>query len=125
MQNPIQGGRKRKRSNRANFDALPDLGNGGWGGVGCEQVTEARRRLAGYLENPHGHRDALMLDVTMDAWFKLSVEKTDFGKLSGDDLLEVHHALARIHTYTQSRTLPVSSAALFGRVLRPVSPQVA
>lgn len=82
-----------------------DLGGMADGEAG--QVTEARRRLAGYLENPHGHRDALMLDVAMDAWFKLSIEKTDFGKLSGDDLLEVPHTNTdkdkhTIHEHTNS-----------------------
>eukprot|EP00287_Rhodomonas_sp_CCMP768_P016546 CAMPEP_0196758624 /NCGR_PEP_ID=MMETSP1091-20130531/104282_1 /TAXON_ID=302021 /ORGANISM="Rhodomonas sp., Strain CCMP768" /LENGTH=1086 /DNA_ID=CAMNT_0042107455 /DNA_START=30 /DNA_END=3290 /DNA_ORIENTATION=- len=53
------------------------------------KIMEARRKLQGYLENDHGHRDALMLDVTLEQWFKVNIEKAKFSDMSREDLLEM------------------------------------
>ena len=55
------------------------------------QLLQARRKLAGYLENEYGHRDGLMLDVCLENWFKVQVEKTQFGELGRDQLLDVRN----------------------------------
>lgn len=53
------------------------------------KIMEARRRIQGYLESEHGHRDALMLDVSLEQWFKVNIEKAKFGDMSREDLLEM------------------------------------
>eukprot|EP00286_Rhodomonas_abbreviata_P000694 CAMPEP_0181291048 /NCGR_PEP_ID=MMETSP1101-20121128/1749_1 /TAXON_ID=46948 /ORGANISM="Rhodomonas abbreviata, Strain Caron Lab Isolate" /LENGTH=1087 /DNA_ID=CAMNT_0023395393 /DNA_START=89 /DNA_END=3353 /DNA_ORIENTATION=+ len=53
------------------------------------KIMEARRKLAGYLQNEAGHRDALMLDVTLEQWFKINIEKTNFGDCDRGALLDL------------------------------------
>ncbi|EKX34264.1 hypothetical protein GUITHDRAFT_166257 [Guillardia theta CCMP2712] len=53
------------------------------------KILEARRRLKHLLSNGEGHRDGLMLDVSLDQWFKVQLEKTQFGHLEKNNLLDV------------------------------------
>ena len=40
-----------------------------------------RRKLQGYLDNPNGHRDAFLVDVWLDSWFKVQLDKVNFRDL--------------------------------------------
>ncbi|KAF5831865.1 glutathione synthetase ATP-binding domain-like protein [Dunaliella salina] len=49
------------------------------------KIVEVRSRLAHYWQAPGATRDLLMLDLALESWFRLLVERTDLGALQGDD----------------------------------------
>jgi len=51
------------------------------------KITEARKKLAGYIDTPAGHRDALLVDVFLENWFKVQIDKADLGSMAQDDLI--------------------------------------
>jgi alpha-glucan,water dikinase len=55
-----------------------------------EKITDARRRLAGrFNENPDNVRDLLFLDLSLEDFLRVSVERNLDSKLSGDQLVEL------------------------------------
>ncbi|GAB4821271.1 hypothetical protein N2152v2_008317 [Parachlorella kessleri] len=53
------------------------------------KIVEARHRLKQYWQREGAPRDVLLLDIALDNYFRLCVERTDKGAMSGDDLLEL------------------------------------
>eukprot|EP00200_Dunaliella_tertiolecta_P010550 CAMPEP_0202370036 /NCGR_PEP_ID=MMETSP1127-20130417/1744_1 /ASSEMBLY_ACC=CAM_ASM_000462 /TAXON_ID=3047 /ORGANISM="Dunaliella tertiolecta, Strain CCMP1320" /LENGTH=1145 /DNA_ID=CAMNT_0048965873 /DNA_START=13 /DNA_END=3450 /DNA_ORIENTATION=- len=51
------------------------------------KIVEVRSRLAHYWQAPGASRDLLMLDLALESWFRLLVERTDLAALQGDDLM--------------------------------------
>lgn len=51
------------------------------------KIVEVRRRLEGYWRADGAPRDVLMLDIALDSYFRLCVERTDKAALSRDDLI--------------------------------------
>ncbi|KAG2441975.1 hypothetical protein HYH02_009769 [Chlamydomonas schloesseri] len=52
------------------------------------KIVEARQRLAQYWKAPGSSRDLLLLDIALENWFRTCLERTDFGALGRDDLVE-------------------------------------
>jgi len=48
------------------------------------KIIEARSKLQGYIETTDGHRDALMLDVSLENWFGVQMSKSNFGEMDRD-----------------------------------------
>lgn len=55
------------------------------------KLVELRRRLAGYWRGAANgvNRDVVLLDVALDNYFRLTVERLDKSQLSGDDVVEM------------------------------------
>ncbi|WIA21598.1 hypothetical protein OEZ85_000786 [Tetradesmus obliquus] len=53
------------------------------------KTLELRRRLKPYCEAPGSSRDLLLLDIALESWLRLLVERQDKRALSGDDLVEL------------------------------------
>lgn len=54
------------------------------------KLVEARHRLQPYWRhNPHVARDVVLLDISLDAFFRLRVERMDKSAMSGDDLINL------------------------------------
>jgi alpha-glucan,water dikinase len=53
------------------------------------KIVEARRRLVGVWMSPGAPRDVLLLDIALDAYFRLCVERTDKSALSDDDVISL------------------------------------
>ncbi|EFN54548.1 hypothetical protein CHLNCDRAFT_135335 [Chlorella variabilis] len=53
------------------------------------KIVELRHRLKPYWQAEGSSRDILLLDIALDNYFRLCVERTDKGALSGDDLLSL------------------------------------
>lgn len=49
------------------------------------KIVEARRRLVGVWMSPGASRDVLLLDIALDSYFRLCVERMDKSALSDDD----------------------------------------
>lgn len=82
------------------------------------KIVDARRRLAGYWQSPVGApRDVLLLDVALDAYFRLCIERMDKGALTFDDLMNVVGlVLDNIAITGESHEL-AAAAAFWGRLL--------
>ncbi|KAA6428767.1 MAG: carbohydrate-binding module family 45 protein [Trebouxia sp. A1-2] len=53
------------------------------------KLVELRQRLEPYWRAEGASRDVLLLDIALDNYFRLCIERTDKSSLSGDDLLEM------------------------------------
>ncbi|DBB11157.1 TPA: Phosphoglucan, water dikinase, chloroplastic [Trebouxia sp. C0006] len=53
------------------------------------KLVDLRQRLEPYWRAEGASRDVLLLDVALDNYFRLCIERTDKSSLSGDDLLEM------------------------------------
>ncbi|KAL4424419.1 hypothetical protein ABPG77_005662 [Micractinium sp. CCAP 211/92] len=53
------------------------------------KIVEARHRLKHYWQNEGASRDLLLLDIALDGYFRLCVERMDKGALQGDDLINL------------------------------------
>ncbi|KAL6770951.1 GWD2 [Auxenochlorella protothecoides x Auxenochlorella symbiontica] len=53
------------------------------------KIVQARHRLKQYWQREGASRDVLLLDIALDSYFRLCVERTDLGSLSGDDLISL------------------------------------
>lgn len=52
------------------------------------KIVEVRKRLEGVWRNPCS-RDVLLLDIALDSYFRLLIERTDKGSMSRDDLVSL------------------------------------
>jgi len=54
------------------------------------KIVEARHRLAGYWKNTNGtRRDVLLLDIALDSYFRVLIERIDKNSLGADDLFNL------------------------------------
>lgn len=53
------------------------------------KIVEVRKRLAGYWLAPGAPRDILLLDIALDSYFRLCVERTDKSALADDDVINL------------------------------------
>ncbi|KAL3153549.1 Phosphoglucan, water dikinase, chloroplastic [Trebouxia sp. C0009 RCD-2024] len=53
------------------------------------KLVELRQRLEAYWRAEGASRDVLLLDIALDNYFRLCIERTDKSSLSGDDLLDM------------------------------------
>lgn len=54
------------------------------------KIVEIRQRLSGYWKGTEGcGRDILLLDIALDSYFRILIERMDMSSLSGDDIINV------------------------------------
>ncbi|PSC73883.1 ABC transporter A family member 2 isoform B [Micractinium conductrix] len=51
------------------------------------KIVEARHRLKSYWQAEGASRDLLLLDIALDSYFRLCVERADKGAMSADDII--------------------------------------
>jgi len=52
------------------------------------KIIEARHKLSHYIGQPSGHRDGLLVDVFLENWFKVQIDKADIGSMDGEAILD-------------------------------------
>ncbi|KAG2440720.1 hypothetical protein HXX76_003577 [Chlamydomonas incerta] len=80
------------------------------------KIVEARQRLAQYWKAPGSSRDLLLYDIALENWFRTSLERTDFGALGRDDLVECVGLVLRGALITHEDTDLQQCGALWERV---------
>ncbi|PRW45423.1 Carbohydrate-Binding Module Family 45 [Chlorella sorokiniana] len=53
------------------------------------KIVEVRHRLKGYWQAEGASRDLLLLDIALDGYFRVLVERMDKGAMQGDDLINL------------------------------------
>eukprot|EP00854_Cymbomonas_tetramitiformis_P001462 gene1462-2085_t len=53
------------------------------------KVVEVRSKLENYWRNGYGGRDVFLLDIALEKFYRLAVERSDFSELEGDDLFSL------------------------------------
>lgn len=53
------------------------------------KIVDIRQRLAPVWRAPGGPRDVLLLDIALDSYFRLCIERTDKDGLNGDSLVDL------------------------------------